>query len=984
MPKTTRRNPRAAFGLLGMAVSVIAVLVGGWGGSARRSHHVSRNVATARVEQLEEISPSTEAEPIMAGTPTIPSTGVPASTAVGDPAARQSVAPRSSPSGESGGPSDGSNGAGKSIRTVRVLSPSERPLPAVVDAPPALGTRLEPLNVSSSTNESRRASPITTMTFDQGTFPDLRPDPRSVDAARQSGATLPSVDPPARVQTPTTTSPPLASTRPSPSTSTTAAERQGIVVRTISATAAAFVDPCTRKPMPKGCGRGLNATVLGQHRVNEPYPQVSLHGGANVGFWDDCAEQLGNVDDDPVAVIASNVPLNRMQAQLIPTRDPHTPDARAADPSDMLGTQPRQTAARLASWDRALRFSEPLPSLGSCIRIPRAIADKYAVNSNFTFSVKLRATTRTGRAISTTLAASIPTEIANTNFSVELTGITPRLLRTTTRFRYSQLSKRGSGNVANTVVSVGLRWNVPCSAYDPTRNTPAPLTRQFGSTAYESDGAVDRATIYLALAPNSPSTTSFRVCTYIITWERTGPEIARTDEHWATAPQRARYEMRLIPEGGLTPRDLNRHLRLYFNQEVDDGVTIAATGFQRQCGQTAGALRLTEPRGPFDADTSDRWCTVRGRDLLDDPGTVTATAQLWDGDVLQQTEVGSFRVDPRSCLNCSAERQTVSFGTGNDRFLTMDLVRESNDDEGRDAPYSINNDEIDVVAFPVSGNEWNFELPPPTQSGPRTTTSSGVVPLDTDPARTFTHLSFPSGATVVWTGKEALQATRVIARLDGSSSEGCDIDSVDREVGTDRGRPLPVAIRGSIQLPELCRNHRYDVLVAFRDRRGMVAVYASHPRLFDDLSDTVTERRVLPNLAVELDSTGRRVSATVEVSMPPELRGQPFSIRSASVELNGDDVVAFPQPNVALLFGPTDCAAPRRVSGPAGGVRARAPGQVHLRATIIVKVGANCETARTLVIQRDELITISNNVRSAVVTLERPDGMRALVNVSWP
>ncbi len=276
------------------------------------------------------------------------------------------------------------------------------------------------------------------------------------------------------------------------------------------------------------------------------------------------------------------------------------------------------------------------------------------------------------------------------------------------------------------------------------------------------------------------------------------------------------------------------------------------------------------------------------------------------------------------------------------------------------------------------------ELPPPTQSGPRTTTSSGVAQLDTDPARTFTHLSFPSGASVVWTGKEALQATRVIARLDGSSAEGCDIDSIDREVGTDRGRPLPVAIRGSIQLPELCRNHRYDVLVAFRDRRGMVAVYASHPRLFDDLSDTVTERRVLPNLAVELDSTGRRVSATVDVSMPPELRGQPFSIRSASVEFNGDDVVAFPQPNVALLFGPTDCAAPRRVSGPAGGVRARAPGQVHLRATIIVKVGANCETARTLVIQRDELITISNNVRSAIVTLERPDGMRALVNVSWP
>ena len=49
MPKTTRRNPRAAFGLLGMAASVIAVLVGGGGGIAQRSHHVSRSVATARV-----------------------------------------------------------------------------------------------------------------------------------------------------------------------------------------------------------------------------------------------------------------------------------------------------------------------------------------------------------------------------------------------------------------------------------------------------------------------------------------------------------------------------------------------------------------------------------------------------------------------------------------------------------------------------------------------------------------------------------------------------------------------------------------------------------------------------------------------------------------------------------------------------------------------------------------------------------------------
>ena len=73
MPKSTRRSPRATFGLVGMAISVIAVLIGGWSGVARRSHYVTQNVAIAQGEQLGEISPSIDAELTTAETPTIPS-----------------------------------------------------------------------------------------------------------------------------------------------------------------------------------------------------------------------------------------------------------------------------------------------------------------------------------------------------------------------------------------------------------------------------------------------------------------------------------------------------------------------------------------------------------------------------------------------------------------------------------------------------------------------------------------------------------------------------------------------------------------------------------------------------------------------------------------------------------------------------------------------------------------------------------------------
>ena len=442
MPKRTRKH--ASFRLLGIALSVFAVLLGGFGGVARRSHDVTRRVATARVEQLNETVDSTRSD--STGTESRIISNSETSAATGDPARSNSVPTNAAPSSEATSPLERTKQAQTPVRTVKVMPLSERPLQAVVDAPPALGTRIDPVNPNRSVIGSDDAAPITTMTFDEGTFPDLRSDPRSVDAARQSGATLPSIDPPRRVETPATTSPPRAkretrtSQSPAPSTSPTTSPPQQIAVRTIVATAAAFVDPCTRKPVPKGCGRGLNATVLAQHRVNEPYPQVSLHGGSYVGYWDDCAEQLGNVNDDLVAVIASNVPLNRMQAHLVPTRDPNTPEARAGDATDVLDAQPHQTATRLASWDHALQYSETLPSLGSCIRIPRGIAEKYAVNSNFTFSVKLRATTRTGRAISTTLAAAIPTWLGNTDFSVELNGISPRLLRATTRFRQHERS----------------------------------------------------------------------------------------------------------------------------------------------------------------------------------------------------------------------------------------------------------------------------------------------------------------------------------------------------------------------------------------------------------------------------------------------------------------------------------------------------------------------------------------------------------------